>query len=117
MKLFLRLALATTLTAALVAAAPARAQQSQAFQSDERFFQEGLALFDRGQYGAAQQSLRRYLDQSRRRTSRPPAAGDDDRPRGAEAEYYYAVAGLYLQHPDAEGLVLAADLRSSAARR
>lgn len=108
MKLFPRLALATTITAsvAALAAAPAQAQQSQAFQNDERFFQEGLALFDRGQYGAAQQSFRRYLDQAGRRTSAPPAAGDDERQRSADAEYYYAVAGLYLQHPDAEGLML-----------
>ena len=108
MTLFPRLALTTTLTATLAAAAPppASAQQSEAFQRDERFFQEGLGLFDRGQYGAAQQSFRRYLDQAGRRTSSPPAAGADGAPRDADAEYYYAVAGLYLQHSDAEGRLL-----------
>ena len=108
MKLLPRLALATTLTTALAAALPptARAQQSQAFASDERFFLEGLDLFDREQYGAARQSFRRYLDQSGRRTSFAPGAGDARRERTADAEYYDAVAGLYLQHPDAEGLVL-----------
>ena len=108
MKLFPRLALATTLTAALTATLPpaARAQQSQAFASDERFFLEGLDLFDRGQYGAAQQSFRRYLDLSGRRTGFAPGAGDERRERTANAEYYDAVAGLYLQHPDAEGAIL-----------
>ena len=106
MKLFPRLALTTTLTATLASVVPqiAQAQQSQAFQSDERFFQEGLDLFDRGQYGAAQESFRCYLNQSSRRTNSPP--GDENEPRTADAEYYYAVAGLYLQHPDAEGLIL-----------
>jgi TolA-binding protein len=106
MKLFPRLALATTITATVTAVAPqlAQAQQTQAFQSDERYFQEGLDLFDRGQYGAAQQSFRHYLDQTSRRTSNPP--GDENRQRTADAEYYYAVSGLYLQHPDAEGLIL-----------
>ncbi|OGX85192.1 hypothetical protein BEN47_02365 [Hymenobacter lapidarius] len=102
MKLFPRLALA----AALSAAAPmaAQAQQTQVFAADERFFQEGLELFDRGQYGAAQEAFRQYLAVEPRATGQGgPTAGD----RTADAEYYYAVSGLYLLHPDAEGLILA----------
>jgi tetratricopeptide (TPR) repeat protein len=101
MKLFPRLALA----AALSAAAPmaAQAQQTQVFASDERHFQEGLELFDRGQYGAAQEAFRQYLATEPVHSSQAgPTAGD----RTADAEYYYAVSGLYLSHPDAEGLIL-----------
>ncbi|UOQ96039.1 tetratricopeptide repeat protein [Hymenobacter sp. 5317J-9] len=101
MKLFPRLALA----AALSAAAPlaAQAQQSQVFASDERHFQEGLELFDRGQYGAAQEAFRQYLAIEPVHASQGGAAARD---RTADAEYYVAVSGLYLSHPDAEGLIL-----------
>ena len=81
----------------------AQAQQTQVFASDERHFQEGLELFDRGQYGAAQEAFRQYLAIEPVHSSQAgPAAGD----RTADAEYYYAVSGLYLSHPDAEGLIL-----------
>ncbi|MCR5890162.1 tetratricopeptide repeat protein [Hymenobacter sp. J193] len=98
MKLFPRIALA----AALGATAPlaAQAQQTQVFANDERFFQEGLELFDRAKYGAAQQAFQQYLELTQRRTG-------DLQDRTTDAEYYYAVAGLYLQHPDAEGRILA----------
>ena len=36
-----------------------------------------------------------------------PAAASGRQERLADAEYYYAVSGLYLLHPDAEGLILA----------
>ena len=102
MKLFPRLALA----AALSAAAPmaAQAQQTQVFAADERYFQEGLELFDRGQYGAAQEAFRHYLAIEPVHTSQASPLSAD---RTADAEYYYAVSGLYLLHPDAEGLILA----------
>ena len=101
MKLFPRLALA----AALAATAPAAvlAQQTQVFASDERHFQEGLELFDRQQYGAAQQAFKQYLALEPRRAGHDgPTAAD----RTADAEYYVALSGLYLLHPDAEGLIL-----------
>ncbi len=101
MKLFPRLALAAALSAAAPAAA--LAQQTQVFASDERFFQEGLELFDRQQYGAAQQAFRQYLEAEPRRAGRSGIAARD---RTADAEYYFAVSGLYLLHPDAEGLIL-----------
>jgi len=98
MKIFPRIALAATLSAAAPLAA--HAQQTQVFASDERHFQEGLELFDRGKYGAAQQAFQRYLDLTQRRTG-------ELRDRTIEAEYYYAVAGLNLSHPDAEDRILA----------
>ena len=101
MKLFPRLAL----VAALSAAAPvaAQAQQTQVFAADERFFQEGLELFDRGQYGAAQEAFKQFLAVEPLATGQ---GGPTARDRTADAEYYYAVSGLYLLHPDAEGLIL-----------
>jgi tetratricopeptide (TPR) repeat protein len=102
-----------TLAAALLGAAAAEpqlahAQQTQTFASDERYFQEGLDLFDRQQYGAAQQSFQQYMQQGARRTGDQsgPAAISGRQERLADAEYYYAVSGLYLLHPDAEGLIL-----------
>ena len=101
MKLFPRLALAAALSAAAPVAA--YAQQTQVFAADERHFQEGLELFDRGQYGAAQEAFQQYLSIASVHSSQAgPAAGD----RTADAEYYYAVSGLYLSHPDAEGLIM-----------
>lgn len=99
MNLFPRLALAATLGAAAPLAA--LAQQTQVFTNDERFFQEGLELFDKGKYGAAQQAFRQYQGQVERRTGQL-APG-----RLADAEYYDAVAGLQLLHPDAEDRILA----------
>jgi len=101
MKFISRLVLA----AALSAAAPlaAIAQQTQVFAADERHFQEGLELFDRGQYGAALEAFRRYLAVEPVHAGQ---AGPAARDRTADAEYYYAVSGLYLSHPDAEGLIL-----------
>ena len=103
-----------TLAAALLgaaAAAPrlAHAQFTQTNTATERYYQEGLDLFDKKQYGAAQQALLRYQQAS------PPRVGEQSGPaaitgrqeRLADAEYYYAVSGLYLLHPDAEGLMLA----------
>ena len=102
MKLFPRLAL----VAALSAAAPiaAQAQQTQVFAADERFFQEGLELFDRGQYGAAQEAFQQFLAIEPVHSSQTGSIAARD--RNADAEYYYAVSGLYLSHPDAEGLIL-----------
>ncbi|MBC6989988.1 tetratricopeptide repeat protein [Hymenobacter sp. BT491] len=99
MKFIPRMALAATLSAAAPLAA--QAQQTQVFANDQRFFQEGLELFDRGKYGAAQQSFQRYLDLTQRRSGELPASHTTD------AEYYYAVSGLYLFHPDAEDRILA----------
>ena len=101
MKLFPRLALAAALSAAAPVAA--QAQQTQVFAADERHFQEGLELFDRGQYGAAQEAFRQYLALEPVRTGQAGPTAPD---RTADAEYYAAVSGLYLSHPDAEGLIL-----------
>ncbi|MBC6612901.1 tetratricopeptide repeat protein [Hymenobacter sp. BT507] len=100
MKFIPRLALAASLSAAVPAAT--LAQQTQVFTNTERYYQEGLELFDRAKYGAAQQAFRRYLAATERRSGTQLTQD-----RGADAEYYDAVAGLYLLHPDAEGQMLA----------
>lgn len=83
------------LTSAMVGGAHfADAQHTQAYTAKERFFQEGLELYDRQQYGAAQQAFARYV-----------GAYKDDI-RTADAQYYYAVSGLHLLHNDAEDLIL-----------
>ncbi|WP_299822229.1 tetratricopeptide repeat protein [uncultured Pontibacter sp.] len=70
------------------------AQHSQAFTSEERYFHEGVELFDRAKYGAAQEAFRKYI------------AMIGDNAKTADAQYYYALSGLYLLHPDAEQLIL-----------
>ncbi|WP_192820820.1 tetratricopeptide repeat protein [Rufibacter sp. LB8] len=91
MKLPHKLALATAL---LGSASAAQAQHPQTFRSEERFFQEGLELYDREKFGAAQQAFAQYI-----RLINDPT-------KTADAQYYYAVSGLHLFHPDAEQLVL-----------
>ncbi|MGI4739703.1 MAG: tetratricopeptide repeat protein [Janthinobacterium lividum] len=103
-----------TLAAALLgpaAAAPqlAHAQLTQTTTAAERYYQEGLDLFDKRQYGAAQQAMQQYMQTAPSRVGEQsgPAATTGRQERLADAEYYYAVSGLYLLHPDAEGLILA----------
>ncbi|RNI30719.1 tetratricopeptide repeat protein [Rufibacter latericius] len=91
MKLPHKLALATAL---LGGSQVAHAQQPLTFRSEERFFQEGLELYDREKFGAAQQAFAEYIR----------LIGDPQ--KTADAQYYYAVSGLHLFHPDAEQLVL-----------
>jgi tetratricopeptide (TPR) repeat protein len=83
------------ITSALVGSAQlASAQHTQVFTSQERFFQDGLELFDRKNYGAAQQAFAKYVSLIK------------DGNKTADAQYYYAVSGLYLLHGDAEKLIL-----------
>lgn len=70
------------------------AQHTQVFASNEKYYQEGVELFDRAKYGSAQEAFRKYIE----------LIGDDA--KTADAQYYYALSGLYLLHPDAEQLIL-----------
>ncbi|RNI27694.1 outer membrane protein assembly factor BamD [Rufibacter immobilis] len=91
MKLPHKFALATVL---LGGAQVAHAQHPLTFRSEERFFHEGLELFDREKFGAAQQAFGEYIRLI------------NDPQKTADAQYYYAISGLHLFHPDAEQLVL-----------
>ena len=77
MKQLPRLALAASLAAPLALASPtAHAQQTQTFTAAERYFQEGLDLFDRQQYGAAQQAFQLYLRQAPQRVNEQSGPAD-----------------------------------------
>lgn len=91
MKIAYKIALASVLAGGSHVAA---AQHTQVFTSKDQYFQEGLELFDRAKYGAAQEAFRKYIE----------LIGDNA--KTADAQYYYALSGLYLLHPDAEQLIL-----------
>lgn len=91
MKLAYKVALASVLAGGSHAVV---AQHTQAFTSEERYYHEGVELFDRAKYGAAQEAFRKYIN----------LIGDNA--KTADAQYYYALSGLYLLHPDAEQLIL-----------
>ncbi|MFD2516082.1 tetratricopeptide repeat protein [Pontibacter locisalis] len=91
MKLAYKIALASVLAGGSHVVA---AQHTQAFTSDERFYHEGIELFDRAKYGPAQEAFKKYIE----------LIGDNA--RTADAQFYYALSGLYLLHPDAEQLIL-----------
>ncbi|WP_299760471.1 tetratricopeptide repeat protein [uncultured Pontibacter sp.] len=91
MKIAYKIALASVLTGGSHVVV---AQHTQAFTSEERYFHEGVELFDRAKYGAAQEAFKKYIE----------LIGNDA--KTADAQYYYALSGLYLLHPDAEQLVL-----------
>ncbi|NEM97939.1 tetratricopeptide repeat protein [Pontibacter burrus] len=91
MKIAYKIALASVLAGGSHVVA---AQNTQVFTAKDNYFHEGLELFDRAKYGAAQEAFRKYIE----------LIGDDA--RTADAQYYYALSGLYLLHPDAEQLIL-----------
>ncbi len=91
MKIAYKLALASVLAGSTQVVV---AQHTQVFTSKDKHFQEGLELFDRAKYGAAQEAFRKYIE----------LIGDNA--KTADAQYYYALSGLYLLHPDAEQLIL-----------
>ncbi|WP_461489458.1 tetratricopeptide repeat protein [Pontibacter sp. HJ8] len=91
MKIAYKVALASVLAGGSHVAV---AQHTSVFTSEEKYFQEGVELFDRAKYGAAQEAFRKYIK----------LIGDDA--KTADAQYYYALSGLYLLHPDAEQLIL-----------
>lgn len=91
MKIAYKIALASVLTGGSHIAV---AQHTQVFTNEERYYHEGLELFDRAKYGAAQEAFQKYIE----------LIGDDA--KTADAQYYYALSGLYLFHPDAEQLIL-----------
>ena len=83
------------LTSALVGGSHlVQAQNTQVFTSPERLFQEGLELYDRQNYGAAQNAFAQYVQRI------------NDNVKTADAQYYYAVSGLHLLHANAEKLIL-----------
>ncbi|MDQ4139264.1 MAG: tetratricopeptide repeat protein [Bacteroidota bacterium] len=70
------------------------AQHTQVFSHPDHYYQEGLELFDREKYGAAQQAFAQYVS----------LIGDNT--KTIDAQYYYALSGLYLMHANSEKLIL-----------
>jgi TolA-binding protein len=91
MKIAYKVALASVLAGGSHVAV---AQHTQVFTAKDKHYHEGVELFDRAKYGAAQEAFRKYIN----------LIGDDA--KTADAQYYYALSGLYLLHPDAEQLIL-----------
>lgn len=61
------------------------------------FYDQGLTLFQYGEYGAALESFTQYLN----------AVGDRKRQKAVDAQYYIAVSSLYAGHSDAESKIKA----------
>ena len=59
MKIAYKLALASVLAGGSHVVA---AQHTQVFTNEERYFHEGIELFDRAKYGAAQEAFRKYIE-------------------------------------------------------
>ncbi|MCC9167413.1 tetratricopeptide repeat protein [Pontibacter harenae] len=91
MKIAYKVALASVLAGGSHVVA---AQHTQVFTSNEKYFHEGIELFDRAKYGPAQEAFRKYI------------ALIGEASKTADAQYYYALSGLNLLHPDAEQLIL-----------
>ncbi|RDC63061.1 tetratricopeptide repeat protein [Adhaeribacter pallidiroseus] len=72
----------------------AEAQHTQVFTNPDHYYHEGLELFDREKYGAAQQAFSQYVS----------LIGDNT--KTIDAQYYYALSGLHLLHANAENLIL-----------
>ena len=81
-------------TALLGAGHLAEAQHTQVFTNPDHYYHEGLELFDREKYGAAQQAFSQYVSLI------------SDNTKTIDAQYYYALSGLHLLHANAEKLIL-----------
>ncbi|MCB0396225.1 MAG: tetratricopeptide repeat protein, partial [Flavobacteriales bacterium] len=71
------------------------AQQPEELRDDRRHFNEGLALYGKEKYGAAQEAFTRAIAASR----------DMFDETVTEAEYYYALCAIELFHEDAESRI------------
>ena len=81
-------------TALLSGATITQAQHTQVFTHPDRYYHEGLELFDREKYGAAQQAFAQYVSLI------------GDAAKTVDAQYYYALSGLHLLHANSEKLIL-----------
>ncbi len=68
------------------------AQQTATFTADDRFYRQGLELYDKEKYAAAQEKFEHYISE----TDRPNSE------RAVTAEYLAGLCAMYLFHKDAE---------------
>jgi TolA-binding protein len=69
------------------------AQTTLVFSADDLAYRNGIELYDRQKYGAAQKAFQDYID-----------LGKNDL-KTIEAEYYVAITGLYLENSNAEAMI------------
>ena len=85
----------TTLTAS--------AQRTLSYSEPDYHYRNGLELFEKANYAAARYEFRQYLEPRRGDGSRTLLNTADQ--NAVEAEYYVALASLYIDEPGAELLV------------
>jgi tetratricopeptide (TPR) repeat protein len=90
----MRLTVALTLTAVLLIALPASAQNSLTLNRSEQVYAKATELMDLGNYGAARDAFEDFL-----------LITDERDVRRAEAEYSVASAALQLKNKDGEALM------------
>ena len=79
------------------------AQRTQSYAESDYHYRNGLELFERANYAAARYEFRQYLEPRRGNGSQTLFNTGDQ--NAVEAEYYIALASLYIDEPGAELLV------------
>ena len=87
--------IALTLLLSLVATS-AKAQKTITKYEPQSLYDQGLTLFQHGEYGAALESFTEYLN----------AMDDKKIQKAVDAQYYIAVSALYLGQGDAESKIM-----------
>ncbi|MBD2754473.1 tetratricopeptide repeat protein [Spirosoma validum] len=92
-----------TLTLGLLSSLSVTAQRTQSYAEPDYHYRNGIELFERANYAAARYEFRQYLEPRRGDGSQTLFNGNDQ--NAVEAEYYIALASLYIDEPGAELLV------------
>lgn len=95
--------LCLSLTLGLLTALSVSAQRTQSYAEPDYHYRNGLELFERANYAAARYEFRQYLEPRRGDGSYTLFNTGDQ--NAVEAEYYIALASLYIDEPGAELLV------------
>ena len=95
--------LVVSLTLGLLTALSVSAQRTQSHAEPDYHYRNGLELFERANYAAARYEFRQYLEPRRGDGSHTLLNTGDQ--NAIEAEYYIALASLYIDEPGAELLV------------
>ena len=92
-----------SLTLGLLSTLSVTAQRTQSYAEPDYHYRNGLELFERANYAAARYEFRQYLEPRRGDGSQTLFNTGDQ--NAVEAEYYIALASLYIDEPGAELLV------------
>ncbi|WP_420148206.1 tetratricopeptide repeat protein [Spirosoma sp.] len=91
------------LTLGFLSSLSVTAQRTQSYAEPDYHYRNGLELFERANYAAARYEFRQYLEPRRGDGSQTLFNTGDQ--NAVEAEYYIALASLYIDEPGAELLV------------